>query len=238
MQLPTADVSVEPIERTTLWDQAYAALRQALLEGRFAPGDRLLLRDIAMELGVSLTPVRDAVNRLVAEHVLERGSSGQGGGAVVPKIGVRHFNELLAIRSDLEGRAAALAAEAATQAQIEALAALLDQMRGLIAARRLDRYLAIHRRFHFELYAIAGQAVLMQFIENLWLRCGPVLTYVVPAYVPLLKGTDFHTRALEALKARDPDMAAQAIRQDIAEAGRYIAGLADADGWIRAPQSV
>jgi len=148
---------------------------------------------------------------------------------------VPHFSELLAIRGDLESRAAAQAAEVATAADVAALAALLDEMRALIAGRKLEPYLAAHRRFHFQLYGIAKLSVLSEFIENLWLRCGPVLTYVVPAYVPLLKGTDFHEAALEALRCRDPEGAASAIRQDIAEAGRYISTLAGADGWIRPP---
>ncbi len=226
---------MKPLKRMTLWDQAYAALRDSLLEGRFAPGDRILLRDVAGELGISLTPVRDAVNRLVAEHVLERGGSGQGGGAMVPRIDVPHFRELQAIRSDLEGRAVARAAELAMPAAIRRLEALLDEMRGLIAARHLEPYLGVHRRFHFELYAVAELSVLAQFIENLWLRCGPVLTYVIPDYVLLLKGSDCHQAALEALRRADPEAAAAAIRQDIAEAGQYIAGLVDENGWIGAP---
>jgi len=228
---------VKPLEHTTLWDQAYAALRESLLEGRFAPGDRILLRDIASELGISLTPVRDAVNRLVAEHVLERGASGQGGGAMVPRIDVPHFQELQTIRSDLEGRAASRAAELATPETIHRLQALLDEMRSLIAARRLEHYLGVHRRFHFELYAVARLTVLSQFIENLWLRCGPVLTYVIPDYVLLLKGSDCHQAVIEALRRADPEAATRAIQQDIAEAGRYIAGLVGEKGWIGAPRA-
>ena len=54
-----------PLQRNTLWDSAYASLRAALMEGRLAPGQRILLRDVADRLGISLTPVRDAVNRLI-----------------------------------------------------------------------------------------------------------------------------------------------------------------------------
>lgn len=226
------DRRLEPLERVNLWDQAYAALREALLGGRYAPGQRVVLREVAEELGISLTPVRDAVNRLVAEHVLERGSGGQGGGAMVPRIDVRHFQELLTIRKNLEGRAAAAAAEAATAADVERLRATLDRMQALIASRQLGEYLHVHRQFHFGLYDIAGLSVLSQLIENLWLRCGPVLSYVVPAYVPLLKGTDFHRAALAGLERRDAEATSAAIGHDIDEAGRYIIGLVRPDGWI------
>lgn len=223
------------VERLPLWDQAYAELRRALLGGRFGPGERILLRDVATELGISLTPVRDAINRLIAEHVLERGGSGQGGGAVVPRIDVDRFDELLTIRCDLEGRAAFRAAERARAGEVGALDDLLAEMRALIRAQRLDAYLDLHRRFHFGLYALARMPILEGLIENIWLRCGPVLTYVIPDYVLLEKGSDLHAAALAALRAGDAEAAGAAIRQDICDAGRYIAGLADADGLIADP---
>ncbi|MCJ2137475.1 GntR family transcriptional regulator [Methylobacterium sp. J-026] len=223
------------VERLPLWDQAYAELRIAMLGGRFGPGERILLREVAAELGISLTPVRDAVNRLIAEHVLERGSSGQGGGAVVPRMDVVRFDELLTIRCDLEGRAAARAAERCASGDLGVLDELLAEMKALIRAQNLNVYLDLHRRFHFELYALARMPILEGLIENIWLRCGPVLTYVIPDYVLLEKGSDLHTAALSALRAGDADAAATAIRQDIREAGRYIVGLADAAGLIENP---
>ena len=65
---------LDTLQRDTLWDRAYRALKSALLEGRFAPGERIVLRDVANDLGISLTPVRDAVNRLTAEKILDRGA--------------------------------------------------------------------------------------------------------------------------------------------------------------------
>ena len=206
-----------------------------MLGGRFGPGERILLREVAAELGISLTPVRDAVNRLIAEHVLERGSSGQGGGAVVPRMDVERFEELLTIRCDLEGRAAARAAERAAPGDLGTLDDLLAERKALIRQPNLDAYLALHRRSHLALYAPARMPILEGLIENIWLRCGPVLTYVIPDYVLLEKGSDLHTAALSALRARDADAAAAAIRQDIREAGQYISGLADAAGLIEDP---
>ncbi len=226
---------MKPVERLPLWDQAYLALRQALLAGRYGPGERILLRDVAGELGISLTPVRDAVNRLVAEHILERGSSGQGGGAVVPQMDLDRFKELVTIRCDLEGRAAERAAGRASVADIRSLDTLLSEMKALIRKQRLETYLDLHRRFHFGLYALSQMPVLENLIENIWLRCGPVLTYVIPDYVLLEKGSDFHTTILAALKIGDGAAAADALREDIQEAGRYIVGLSDAGGNIIAP---
>lgn len=212
---------LKPIDRQTLWDRAYAELRNALLAGRFEPGERILLREIAAELGISLTPVRDAVNHLIAERVLERGSGGQGGGATVPFLDAEQFRQLTIIRADIEARATLEAADRIGDDDIARLRDCLAAMRNAVDHER-QRYLDLHRQFHFGIYALADMPVIHDVIENLWLRCGPVLTAVLPEYVPYLKRADHHEAALQALSERNGEAAAAAIRRDIAEAGTYI----------------
>jgi len=213
---------LKQIEKYTLWDRAYAELRGALLAGRFVPGQRILLREVAGELGISLTPVRDAVNHLIAERVLERGTGGQGGGAIVPHIDPDQFRQLTIMRADLESRAAYEAAAHVTSEDIALLRQHLTQMTDHINEERRDHYLEMHRRFHFGIYALARMPIIQDAIETLWLRCGPVLTIVLPEYVPYLKKTDYHAAALKALEQQDAQGVADAIRRDISEAGTYI----------------
>lgn len=215
----------QPIDRETLWDRAYAALREALLTGRYEPGHRILLRDVAAELGISLTPVRDAVNHLVAERILRRGTGGQGGGAVVPEVDAAQLRQLLIMRAELEGRAAFEAAAHATPDDVAMLRGLLADMKRLIDVDGHQGYLDVHRRFHFHIYALSGMEIIEDAIETLWLRCGPVLNLVLPEYVPYLKRMDYHAEAVEALARNDAEATARAIRCDILEAGRYIQAL-------------
>ncbi|HEY0219608.1 MAG TPA: GntR family transcriptional regulator [Afipia sp.] len=246
------DQALKPVERNSLWDQAYAELRQALLAGRFAPGDRIVLRDIATELEISLTPVRDAVNRLIAERILERGSSGQGGGAMVPALTKIQFDELVIIRCDLEGRAASRAAALASKESVATLQSLLKRMKALIREKRPQDYLDLHRQFHFAIYAEARMPLLLEMIENVWLRCGPGLNYFVSRHTLgsklasnttgrsmassiSAKAVDHHALAVDAIARRDCEGAASAIMENISEAGRYIADLADEKGIIRPP---
>lgn len=219
---PTA---LQPIDRETLWDRAYAALREALLSGRYVPGHRIVLREVAAELGISLTPVRDAVNHLIAERLLTRGSGGQGGGAVVPEVDAGQLQQLLMMRAELEGRAAFEAVAHATPADIGKLRALLAEMNRLIDAPGHEGYLDVHRQFHFHIYALSGLDIIEDAIETLWLRCGPVLNLVLPEYVPYLKRMDYHAAAVEALARGDAEATSQAIRRDIEEAGRYMHAL-------------
>lgn len=218
---------LNPIERDTLWDRAYAALKSALLEGRFAPGERIVLRDVADDLGISLTPVRDAVNRLTAEKILERGGVGSGGGATVPLLNADQFSQLMTVRSGLEPVAAAAAARYATAGELDAVEASLVEMKRSVSEHRTGEYLVAHYRFHFGIYAICKMPIVQQIIESAWLRCGPTLTLALPEYIPGLKRYEFHVAALAALRKGDGEQAATAIRADIESARNDICALLD-----------
>ncbi len=208
-----------------MWDQAYASLRASLAAGRLAPGQRILLRDVAEQLGISLTPVRDAVNRLVAERVLERGGVGQGGGATVPRLDADQFSQLMAVRGSLEPVAAAAAARHATPEALDAIEAELAAMEHTVNTQRPGDYLEAHHRYHFRLYALCRMPILLEIIEGAWLRCAPTLTIGLPEYTPGLKRLPFHKAALDALRRGDGDTAAQAVRDDIVSARDDICAL-------------
>lgn len=225
---------LQPIERETLWDQVYAQLRDALFAGRFEPGGRLVLRELAESLGTSITPVRDAVARLVANGVLDVGPRNT---AVVPDVGADTLKQLIIVRTELEGRAAREAARNADDKGLAELDKRLAQMRKLIADRKLGSYLDLHRRFHFGIYEMARIPILYNMIESLWLRCGPVLSFVIPNYVHELKGTDHHLKVLDALRRHDAKAAEAEVVADIEEAAQYLLSLADDQGRIRRPSA-
>src|ERR1700754_4966558 len=95
--------ALKRIEREPLWDLAHAQLREALLAGRFEPGTVLTLRSLAESFGTSITPVRDAVTRLVAQGVLQQGPRNS---AIVPTLSRKELEHLTVVRCALEGRAA------------------------------------------------------------------------------------------------------------------------------------
>lgn len=226
----TIQPRLSPIARDTLWDRAYAALKSALLEGRYAPGERIVLRDVAETLGISLTPVRDAVNRLIAEKILERGGVGQGGGATVPLLNANQFAQLMLVRASLEPVAAAKAARHATPEQLAAIEASLLEMKQSVRECRTGQYLEAHHRFHFGIYELCDMPIVQELIESAWLRCGPTLTLALPEYIPELKRYEFHVSAFKALRAHDPEKAAAAIRADIESARDDICALLEKAG--------
>ena len=216
---------LKQINKDTLWDKAYFSLRSALLAGKFVPGERIILRKVALDLGISLTPVRDAINRLAAENVLERGGVGQGGGASVPLLNAHEFDQLMSIRRSLEPLAAEAAAKNITKSEISEISNLLAQMTDLAESRNLASYLDAHYKFHFGIYKLANQSILLQAIEGAWLRCGPTLNLALPAYKPGQKRHKHHLAALNALKKGDGIGVARAIRADIDSARSDICNL-------------
>lgn len=228
--------ALKRIEREPLWDLAHAQLRDALLAGRFEPGTVLTLRSLAESFGTSITPVRDAVTRLVAQGVLQQGPRNA---AIVPNLSRKELADLTVIRCALEGRAAREAALLRhDDATLQSLQERLSMMQSLIQARKLESYLEHHRKFHFGIYAMSGIPLMVETIENMWLRCGPVLSFVIPEYVVLLKGWDRHTAALQAIIAGDAARAEAEIVADIMEAASYLDGLADETGQLQRPGTV
>jgi DNA-binding GntR family transcriptional regulator len=212
------------IERA-LWGRAYGALKAALLAGRLPPGTRLVLRQVADDLGISLTPVRDAVNRLIAEKILEHGGVGQGGGAIVPLLDADQFNQLMTVRCSLEPTAATLAAKHATPLELDGVEAELTEMKRSVKEDRIDQYLQAHYQFHFNIYAMCRMPIVQEIIETAWLRCGPTLTLALPEYIPGLKRYQRHVDTLAALRKGDGERAAAAIRADIESARKDICAL-------------
>jgi len=218
---------------TSLRTQVYDSLREALTTGKFKPGQKITFRYVAGSLGMSMTPVREALRRLVAEGAFEM----QPGRSVrVPLMTRAKVLELRDIRTAVEGLAAAKAAERASRKQIAGLRQVAQEI--MQARSRGDRATdrTKIREFHFTLYAIAEQPNLQRVIEGLWLQTGPYLNLLYPDYVTSAGGPERRARIIRALQAHDAAEARKEIEDDVHRTLSYVAGLADEAGNI-APAS-
>lgn len=203
----------------SLADQAYIQLREALMAGRYEPGEAIVVQALADEFGTSVMPVREAVGRLGTERALEMVS---GRSARVPDLlqGER-FIELCEVRMLLEGEAAALAAKRATEEDLREIERCHLKMQAAVRKHDTDEALRCNREFHFAIYRSAHQELLSQTIETLWLQCGPyfraVFTAITKPEGQRRKSTLHHHDALTALRARKARQAAAAIVADIEE---------------------
>lgn len=206
-----------PIDHANLGGAVYASLCDALVKGRFRPGDRLKIRDIAQRLNTSVTPVRDAILRLVQDEALVPRSARD---VRVPVLATATYLEIRDIRARLEALGAERAAAAAGPRQVAALESILAANERAIAARDFTRATELNQVFHFELAATGGMPVLQGILRRLWLQMGPVIADAYEAGGRAM--IEHHYRVVEALRRNDGAAAAAAMRDDILLGGTVI----------------
>jgi DNA-binding GntR family transcriptional regulator len=225
--------SASTAEDTSLRQQVYESLREALTAGRFVPGQKLTFRFVASALGVSLTPVREALRRLVAEGAFEM----QPNRSVrVPLMTRAKILELRDIRMAVEGLAAEKAAARASKHEVGRLRQIALEIATARSAGDSGTDRLKVREFHFALYGAADQPTLLRVIEGLWLQTGPYMNLLYPEFVSLPRGPETRARIIRAVQSHDALAARREIENDIRHALSYVADLADESGNI-APAS-
>lgn len=141
------------------------AIRDAILSGRYPPGQRLVADELARELGVSRMPVREALHRLEAAGLV---SLTPHRGAVVSELSEGEIIELYHIRGVLDGLATRLAAPHLTPQDHDRMHAILDEMAGAAKARDLEKVLGANREFHQLIWQAAHAPRLHSLLENLY----------------------------------------------------------------------
>ncbi|MCM8737855.1 GntR family transcriptional regulator [Azospirillum sp. A1-3] len=198
------------LEHDNLGSTIYQRLCEALMKGVFKPNDRLKIRDLAERLGTSVTPVRDAILRLVQDQALVLRSPRD---IRVPMLTRAAYLEIRDIRVNLEGLAAARAAEKATPAEIALLEALLKHNEDAMTAGDTARATELNQIFHFKLSEIADMPVLGDILRRLWLQMGPLIADVYGGAGRTM--IDHHYPLMEAIRRHDGLAAAHAIQADI-----------------------
>lgn len=210
-------IRLAPVGRETLQDRVYNELRRALIAGLFAPAQVLTIQGLADSLATSTMPVREALGRLISEKALEAMPNRS---VRVPPITEERLDDLLRVRTLIEGEATALAAPRLTRQDLNHLKDLLgewDHGRNASKAMPLDRQLELNQAFHFCIYRAAGSAVLLPMIESLWLQCGPCTRAATIAFAEAgERDTErYHLDLVEALEAGDSEAARTALVADI-----------------------
>lgn len=210
---------VPKISRSTLNEEVYEQLKHALISGKIAPGSTMTIRSLASSFGISVMPVREALRRLVAEHVLIILPNRS---VALPVFTKERFNEITRIRTSLEGLAAEAGSINLTPDMIERMTHMTQLMESKTHGDHAD-ILAWNREFHFTLYRASNMNMLVKMIETLWLQAGPLLHLQqrvfaekeTPVYV-------HHHSALRAIGSHKPKQVRDAIVADIEDAAKII----------------
>ena len=205
------DISPGPApQRLPEHETTYRRLRDMLLFGALAPGQKVTIQGLVGELDAGMTPVREAIRRLTAEGALAPHGNRR---VSVPELLPATIDELSHARLAIEPELARRACSKMTAPQIDALAEIDRQIDAAIERGDVPAYLEGNFAFHFALYDAAEAPVLRSLAQALWLRSGPSLRAVIETGGRI--GPDRHREALAALVAQDPEALARAIAQDI-----------------------
>lgn len=212
---------MDRLRHATLSERVYSDLRELLMAGQVAPGEKLNPRAIAGALGTSAMPVREALRRLMAEQAVEFLPNTA---IRVPEMTQARFREIRAIRINLEGMAAEAAAAAITPAE---LAVAEAHARAFLAAPddAPAQIVRANKDLHFTIYRAARMPVLLQMIEALWTQVGPVINLDIRSGSERIRqrhAQRHHAAMLAALAQGDDAAARAALAADITEAGDFI----------------
>lgn len=194
----------------TAQETAYLTLRRAAMIGAIDVGRAITIRGVAEKLGMSPTPVREALKRLCAERAFDLLENRR---IVIPHMNAERFEELIELRIALETHAAKRALPFISNKMIDQLIKLDDEADRAIVAGNHEATVIENQRFHAALYQSNPEQQVMPMIESIWLQLGPYLRMAAMHAREPVK--DYHKEAIAALERRNEDELAEAITSDI-----------------------
>ena len=204
---------VRPIQVPTRQEAVYQELRRAILSGRLGPGERLVVEEFARQMGVSRIPVREAFGRLEASGFICRPDNK---GYTVNELSTEDLQEIIKLRIVLDTMAAEKVCRSHSQETSKRLVEVIEQWEQ--ASRDdIDRFIALHREFHYTIYRGANMPILLHIIDYLWNRSSPYLSLRLKESEPKMfdEAIEFHRNVLKGLAKGDLTEIRHWIRTDL-----------------------
>jgi DNA-binding GntR family transcriptional regulator len=193
-------------------DRVYSALRQKVIDSELSPSSQILEQELAMMLGVSRTPLREALVRLENEGLLE----------IIPRHGVRiipmsvaDMKEIYQVLVSLESAAAAaLASQAPSDAALNELDAIFDRMDELLKTSDITSWALEDERFHLKIVELAGNRRLREIVSNCWDQAhrARMFTLRLQTHPQPAQSMKEHRQIITALRKRDAARAESLLR--------------------------
>ncbi len=202
----------------SLAEQVFLRLENEILSGQYPIGAVLTETKLAGDLGVSRTPIREALQRLEQEHLIETGTKG------ILIIGVSHkdLEDIFAVRLRVEGLAARAAAERMTEQSLSELREALELQEFYVPRKDSEHVRGMDSRFHQLIYRDCGSTVLADVLLPLHRKVQKYRRVSVEDSGRAAESAAEHRRIYEAIAAHDPDEAECAMLTHIENAARHI----------------
>jgi DNA-binding GntR family transcriptional regulator len=203
---------------TAAHERLYRSLRQQVMHGEIAPGQAMTLRGLGRVYGVSMTPVREALRRLVAEGALTLSASGR---VATPELSNERIEELASLRALIEPELASRALPRVHLALIERLQTINGANAEAVAKQDPVAYIRTNLEFHRTLYLRAQSPAMLAIAETIWLQLGPTMRAVY-ARLRRTEAPQTHRMILAALRAGDEPALRLAVRTDVTQGLRHL----------------
>lgn len=209
----------KPVEgASAAHEQIYRKLRTMIMHGQLTPGAALTLRGVAKQFDVSMTPVREAMRRLVAEGALSMSASGR---ITTPELSNDRIEELAALRALLETELASRAMPRAHMALIERLQAINVAIAEVVSRNDAVGYIRSNLEFHRTLYLRSQAPAMLALTETVWLQLGPTMRALY-GRLGRSESPRHHRDIIDALRAGDEPALRLAVRTDVTQGLRML----------------
>ncbi|MEE0945965.1 MAG: GntR family transcriptional regulator [Acutalibacteraceae bacterium] len=202
----------------SLADQVYEKIESDILSGKYERGEILTELKLCEELGVSRTPVREALRRLVDEHIIEEGTRG----CTVLGISRDDLRDIYEIRCEIEGLAAYKAAVRITDQEIEKLKELIDLQEFYSSKNDADHIKSVDNEFHYLIYRYSGSNALYTTLMPLHKKIQKYRKSSVENVSRSKESYEEHKAILDALIKRDGALAKEKMALHVKNAYKHI----------------
>jgi DNA-binding GntR family transcriptional regulator len=188
----------------------YDFLKTNILNHEFAPGERIVISDIAKKLKVSDIPVREAIKRLETEGLID----------VIPHVGARvvevnreDIKEIYLIRSELESLATRVASKCMKERDFDKLEKVIKESEELLESRRYEKFGELNKKFHMQIYDCTPYKLLLRIISDLWASSHMLRSVFLMAPDRCAESLEEHKLILQALREGRGKAAGQLVRR-------------------------
>lgn len=204
----------------SLADQVFEHLESDILSGKYQRGEILTESKLSAQLGVSRTPIREALRRLEQEHIIEE----SGKGSVVIGISEKDLSDIFMIRKSLECLAASLAAQNRTDEQLKKLKEALEFQEFYLEKQDADQIKLMDSRFHEILYKLSGSITFYDTLVPLHKKIQKYRRASLESKSRAAASVAEHRRIFDAVAAKDAPLAAKYASEHVENAYKHIIG--------------
>ncbi len=202
----------------SLADQVFEHLESDILSGKYSRGEVLTESKLCAQLGVSRTPIREALRRLEQEHLIEE----SGKGSVVIGITEKDLEDIYLIRAQLEGLIAAFAAKNRDEELLELLRESLELQEFYLDKKDADRIKQMDNKFHNKMYELSGSMVFYDTLLPLHKKAQKYRKASVESKSRAIASVEEHRKIYEAVAAGDAELAAKYAKEHVQNAYNHI----------------